>query len=130
MCADSVKELRSSQQQDKDAADVEQRSKAAYVVSLEGDSPNSPADGETADKGSLDGSQAAGAGNAAGEGSPGGSQAASGSDEEGDRWPQGWRDKLLVKEEKEADFAHKHHLPILGMLASSGRSSLSRGLIV
>ena len=110
MCNNAVTEFRQSMQ----------KAPGIIKVSLD-DSPTSPGD--------VDGSQTAGAGKAAGEGSPGGSQAAGGSDEEGDRWPQGRRDELLVKEEK-ADFAHQHHLPILGILASSGRSSLSRGLIL
>ena len=145
MCADSAIQIRNSEERDEAAAKVEQQSTATYVVSLEPDSPISPADGGTADKGSLDGSQAAGAGKAAGEGSPGGSQAAGGSaqeetpggsqgaggsDEEGDRWPQVWAARFDEKEQKNADFAYEHHLPMLGILASSGRSSLSRGLIL
>ena len=106
MCADAVIEFRK----------LEQKAKANFVVSLE-DSPTSPWDGEAADKGSLDGSQAAGAGKAAGEGSPCGSQAAGGSARgEG--------------HQANDDFVRKHHLPVKGILQSSGRSSLSRGLIL
>ena len=73
------------------------------------DSPTSPAD--------VDGSLTAGAGEAAGEGSPGGSQAAGGSARgEG--------------HQAHDDFASEHHLPAKGILESSGRSSLSRGLIL
>ena len=80
-----------------------QKAPAIIKVSLD-DSPTSPGD--------VDGSQTAGAGKAAGEGSPGGSQAAGGSAHgEG--------------HQANDDFAHKHRLPLKGILESSGRSSLS-----
>ena len=87
-----------------------QKEPAQFMVSLDAeDSPTSPAD--------VDGSQTAGAGKAAGEGSPGGSQAAGGSARgEG--------------HQANDDFAREHHLPAKGILESSGRSSLSRGLIL
>jgi hypothetical protein len=85
-----------------------QKAPGVINVSLD-DSPTSPAD--------VDGSLTAGAGEAAGEGSPGGSQAAGGSARgEG--------------HQANDDFAREHHLPLKGILESSGRSSLSRGLIL
>ena len=85
-----------------------QKAPGIIKVSLD-DSPTSPGD--------VDGSQTAGAGKAAGEGSPGGSHAAGGSARgEG--------------HQANDDFAREHHLPAKGFLESSGRSSLSRGLIL
>ena len=85
-----------------------QKAPGIIKVSLD-DSPTSPGD--------VDGSQTAGAGEAAGEGSPGGSQAAGGSARgEGHQANDG--------------LAHEHHLTVKGILESSGRSSLSRGLIL
>ena len=102
-----------------------QKEPAKFMVSLEAeDAPTSPAD--------VDGSQTAGAGKAAGEGSPGGSQAAGGSAlGDGDRHVRAETHRENVAEARaKKEFAHEHCLPLKGILERSGRSSLSRGLIV
>ena len=113
MCNDAVTEFRQSMQ----------KAPGIIKVSLD-DSPTSPAD--------VDGSQTAGAGEAAGEGSPGGSQAAGGSAHgEGDRNVQAKTHQENVAQAKaKRDFANENLPPLKGILESSGRSSLSRGLIL
>ena len=106
MCNNAVTEFRQSMQ----------KAPGVINVSLD-DSPTSPADVDGSSPADVDGSLTAGAGEAAGEGSPGGSQAAGGSARgEG--------------HQANDDFAREHHLPAKGILESSGRSSLSRGLIL
>ena len=113
MCNDAVTEFRQSMQ------------KAPGIIKVSpDDSPTSPGD--------VDGSQTARAGKAAGEGSPGGSQAAGGSARgEGARNVRAKTHRANGAQAKaKKEFAHENCLPLKGIPESSGRSSLSRGLIL
>ena len=84
----------------------------------------SPVNPDDADKGALDGSQAAGAGEAAGEGSPGDSKAADGrACGESDHNVSA---RSRRQDDGEAEFARLHSLPLKGILENRGRLSLSR----